>query len=427
MMKTAKMEVIFMSNRYLKVGEVAELWKVSERRVQLLCDQGRIEGAKKFGRSWMIPDDAPKPVDTRYKEQKKMLEELPTLPMPRKAPFLDMTDLYTKPGSADEVIESLADHPEAQALFAAEIAYSRGEIGKVMEHAQYFLKAKSGFYAVNAGGMLLALAAMWRGDILLWREAKVHIFEAPAKTQTDEEIMALSIACVDSAVRDLSSYPEWFTRGKFAHLHCDSLPAARVFYVKYLLVQAQDMAKDHITLPDVTGLSLLKTIPYITEPMIAQAVAEKVVIPEIYLRLLVAIAYHQCGDDQSAIEHIDRAIELALPDKLLGILAEHRRQLDYLLDDRLELADPYLCRKYKALHKDLLEGWTNLHNQLLSRSVSKALTIREREIARYAAFGMTNAQIAQRMCMTPSAAKQAVYDVMNKTGAFSRNELGAFV
>jgi len=40
---------------------------------------------------------------------------------------------------------------------------------------------------------------------------------------------------------------------------------------------------------------------------------------------------------------------------------------------------------------------------------------------------MTNAQIAQRMCMTPSAAKQAVYDVMNKTGAFSRNELGAFV
>ena len=416
-----------MSEKYMSASQAAELWNISLRYVQMCCRDGRIEGAKKHGRDWMIPADAVRPADLRYKEVQNSVVESPDLPMPRKAPFLDMTDLYTKPGSANEVIESLTDHPEAQALFAAEIAYSRGEIGKVMEHAQYFLKAKSGFYAVNAGGMLLALAAMWRGDILLWREAKVHIFEAPAKTQTDEEIMALSIACVDSAVRDLSSYPEWFTKGKFAHLYCDSLPAARVFYVKYLLVQAQDMAKDHITLPDVTGLSLLKTIPYITEPMIAQAVAEKTVIPEIYLRLLVAIAYHQCGDDQSAIEHIDRAIELALPDKLLGILAEHRRQLDYLLDDRLELADPYLCRKYKALHKDLLEGWTNLHNQLLSRSVSKALTIREREIARYAAFGMTNAQIAQRMCMTPSAAKQAVYDVMNKTGAFSRNELGAFV
>lgn len=416
-----------MSEKYMSASQAAELWNISLRYVQMCCRDGRIEGAKKHGRDWMIPADAVRPADLRYKEVQNSVVESPDLPMPRKAPFLDMTDLYTKPGSADEVIESLADHPEAQALFAAEIAYSRGEIKKVVEDAQYFLKAKSGFYAVNAGGMLLALAAMWRGDILLWREAKVHIFEAPAKTQTDEEIMALSIACVDSAVRDLSSYPEWFTRGKFAHLHCNSLPAARVFYVKYLLVQAQDMAKDHITLPDVTGLGLLKTIPYITEPMIAQAAAEKTVIPEIYLRLLVAVAYHQCGDDQSAIEHIDRAIELALPDKLLGILAEHRRQLDYLLDDRLELADPNACRKYKALHKVLLDGWTNLHNKLLSRNVSKALTIRERECARLAAFGLTNGEIAERLQITQSAAKQNVMLAMNKSGAANREELGAFV
>ncbi len=71
--------------------------------------------------------------------------------MPRKSPFLDMTDLYTAPGSADECIKDLADNPEAQALFAAEIAYSRGEIDKVYEQAQYFLNTHSGFYAVNAG------------------------------------------------------------------------------------------------------------------------------------------------------------------------------------------------------------------------------------------------------------------------------------
>ncbi len=416
-----------MPDKYMKASEAAELWGISLRYVQKYCKQGRVEGAKQYGQAWMIPIDAKRPVDLRYKEAKKSLEDNPTLPMPRKAPFLDMTDLYTKPGSANEVIESLADHPEAQALFAAEIAYSRGEIDKVIEQAQYFLRAHSGFYAVNAGGMLLALAAMWKGDILLWREAKVHIFEAPAKTQTDKEIMALSIACVDSAVRDVSSYPEWFTKGKFAHLHFDSLPAARVFYVKYLLVVAQDMAKDRITTPDVTGLGLLKNLPYVVEPMIAQAVAEKTVIPEIYLRLLVAIAYHQYGDEQSAIEHLDRAIELALPDKLLGILAEHRRQLDYLLDDRLELADPNACRKCRELHKVLLDNWTKLHNQLLSRNVSKAMTIRERECARLAAFGLTNVEIADRLKITVSAAKQNVMFAMNKAGVNSREELGAFV
>ncbi len=416
-----------MQVNYVKASEAAALWGVSLRRVQLYCAQGRIEGVIRFGRSYMIPADAKKPADTRYKEKKNSLEDMPALPMPRKAPFLDMTDLYTQPGSAKEVARSLSDYPEAQALFEAEIAYSRGEIDEVVKYAKYFLKTRSDFYAVNAGGMLLALAAMWRGDLRLWREAKMHIFEAPAKTATDKEIMGLSIACVDSAVRDISNYPEWFARGQFGHLPPDSHPAARVFYVKYLLVYAQDMAKNQFKLPDVTGLGLLKSIPYIVEPMIVQAQVEKTVVPEIYLRLLVAIAYHQTGDDESAILHIDKAIELALPDELLGILAEHRRQFDSLLDDRLILADPQAYKKYKELHRGLLEGWTKLHNSLLSRSINNSFTIREREIARLAAFGLSNIEIAKRLHITVSAAKKGVYDAMNKAGCNKREELGAFI
>ncbi len=413
---------------YIKVSDAAQRWNITVHRVQEYCKGGRIPGAFRFGRDWMIPADAQKPIDGRSKAGKAAKANLiVSQPLIRKAPFLDMTDLYTKPGTADEVIVSLADHPEAQALFAAEIAYSRGEIDKVYEHARYFLNTHSGFYAVNAGGMLLALAAMWRGDINLYREAKIHIAEAPAKNDTDRDIMTLSLACVDSAVRDISDYPEWFQRGQFEYLHPDSHAAAKVFYIKYLLVFAQEMAKGEFKLPDVTGMGLMKTIPYIAEPLIARVVAEKLVIPEIYLRLLVAVAYHQIGDDASATGHIDKAVALALPDGLLGILAEHRRQFDYLLDERMELADPSACKKYKALHKGLLEGWTSLHNSLLSKSVSNALTIRQREIARLAAFGYSNAEIGARLHITETAAKKAVYDAMNKTGVDKREELGAFV
>ncbi len=423
-------EVILVSkNDYIVISEAAKKWGVSIRQVQNLCKSDAIAGAVRFGHAWMIPKDAPKPIDGRTKQARasKANEDTSTLPMPRKAPFLDMTDLYTKPGSADEVVNSLADNPEAQALFAAEIAYSRGEIAKVVEHAQYFLNTHSGFYAVNAGGMLLALAAMWKGDINLYRQAKIHICTASCKTEDDKSIMALSLACIDSAVRDTSNYPEWFARGQFEHLPIDAHPSARVFYVKYLLVFAQDMAKSQFSLPDVTGLGLMKSIPYITEPMIAQAVAEKTVIPEIYLRLLVAIAYHQCGDDKSAVPHIDKAIALALPDNLLGILAEHRRNFDTLLDDRLQLADEEAFARFKELHKGLLDGWTKLHNSLLSRSVSNALTVREREIARLAAFGISNGEIAKRLHMSVDSVKKAVFRIMNKTGAQKREELGAYV
>lgn len=49
--------------------EAAEKWGISERRVQKLCEEGRIPGAVRFGRAWAIPKDAEKPSDRRYKAQ----------------------------------------------------------------------------------------------------------------------------------------------------------------------------------------------------------------------------------------------------------------------------------------------------------------------------------------------------------------------
>lgn len=51
----------------LSIKETAGRWGVSSRRVQFLCETGRIYGAKKIGNSWAVPDDAEKPADGRYK------------------------------------------------------------------------------------------------------------------------------------------------------------------------------------------------------------------------------------------------------------------------------------------------------------------------------------------------------------------------
>ncbi len=416
-----------MSEKYMSATEAAKAWGISLHRVQVLCKEGRINGVIRFNRSYMIPTEAKKPEDTRRKEVKDQLLNPAKLAMPRKSPFLDMTNLYTKAGTADAVVKKLASNPEAQALFAAEIAYSRGEIDKVIEHAKEFLRSKSGFYAVNAGGMLLALAAMWKGDIALFRQAKIHICEAPWTTPDDKQLMCLSLACINSAIRDLSDYPDWFRRGQFEQLHPDSHPAAKVFYIKYFIIAAQEQAKGVIKLPDVTGLGLMRVIPYIAEPLISRVVAEKLVIPEIYLRLLVAISYHQLGDDESAILHIDKAIDLALPDNLLGILAEHRRNFDHLLDDRLLLKDEQAYAKVKELHRGLLEGWTKLHNSLLSKNVSSILSAREREVSRLAAFGLSNKEISVRLNVEISTVGKIILNAMNKTGTDKRRELGAFV
>ncbi|MDU1214206.1 Fic family protein [Finegoldia magna] len=61
---------------YLTVKQVAEKWKISDRRVRALCAQGKIDGAFQDGRLWKIPIDAQKPSDSRYKSTNSLLSQI---------------------------------------------------------------------------------------------------------------------------------------------------------------------------------------------------------------------------------------------------------------------------------------------------------------------------------------------------------------
>lgn len=58
---------------YISTNEASEKWGISDRRIRVLCNEGRIEGAIKIGRNWSIPMDAQKPVDAREGNKKKYL------------------------------------------------------------------------------------------------------------------------------------------------------------------------------------------------------------------------------------------------------------------------------------------------------------------------------------------------------------------
>lgn len=54
---------------YISVKEAAALWGISERWVQKLCVEQRIPNVQRFGRSWMIPQNAQRPCDLRRKNK----------------------------------------------------------------------------------------------------------------------------------------------------------------------------------------------------------------------------------------------------------------------------------------------------------------------------------------------------------------------
>ncbi len=55
---------------YISAKEAAEKWGISERRIQKLCEEKRIDGVVRFGHAWAIPAEARKPIDGRTKQGK---------------------------------------------------------------------------------------------------------------------------------------------------------------------------------------------------------------------------------------------------------------------------------------------------------------------------------------------------------------------
>lgn len=55
---------------YLSISQVSEKWGIKQRRIRVLCAEGRIPGAFKMGAYWSIPAEAEKPKDERIKTGK---------------------------------------------------------------------------------------------------------------------------------------------------------------------------------------------------------------------------------------------------------------------------------------------------------------------------------------------------------------------
>lgn len=87
---------------YISVKQAAAKWGISDRRVRILCSEGKIPGVIREGRSWKIPEKAKKPEDGRYRSAESLLEMID-----RKKAELDARRPLTE-GEAERLTEEFA-------------------------------------------------------------------------------------------------------------------------------------------------------------------------------------------------------------------------------------------------------------------------------------------------------------------------------
>ena len=59
-----------LESELMTTNEAAAIWGITPRRTQILCAKGKVKGAVKMGRTWIIPRGTPKPLDGRTKQGK---------------------------------------------------------------------------------------------------------------------------------------------------------------------------------------------------------------------------------------------------------------------------------------------------------------------------------------------------------------------
>jgi len=410
--------------QYITAKQAAAKWEITVRRVQDLCRSHQINGAVRWGRDWMIPTDAHRPDDRRKKTVTHTPETVAQLP--RKNPAILMSNIYNTPGTADRVPDSFPNRPVAGQLFRSQIAFCRGEVDYAIELVLPILEKPCGHDLQIGCGMVLGLCALFKGNQILWERAKECIKTAPCHNAHDRFSVDFWLGALECELLDVNTFPIWFARGRFDVLPGDSFPSARFYYLRFIHLMGRGYALGHHgDAPDAQRA--MSMFPVVAEPLIAQNKKEGALVSEIYTRLLCACSNHDIGDDTAAIHHLDIAIALALPDRLYMLLAEYRRQLDFLMDERLSRVDPIAAQQVKTLNKQFSEGWTALHNVAHNKTVSNQLTAREREVAKQAAFGLSNKDIAQRLNISVNTVKQSLRTAMDKTGALRRSDLADYI
>ncbi len=124
-----------MSSHYKSIKEIADEWKVSPRRVQILCTHGRIPGAYKDGRIWRIPEGSEKPDDNRVKEGAN--EQFQYFSEMRKSSY-NFLDAYSAEVRSDissiiNYCDLLKENPYDESAVLKFVAHMRNSAGRILD------------------------------------------------------------------------------------------------------------------------------------------------------------------------------------------------------------------------------------------------------------------------------------------------------
>lgn len=396
--------------RYLSVREAAEKWGVSERRINQYCSEGRIPGAEKIGKAWVIPADADKPGDPRKRKNQSVSHKPPNVPELFPG-FMPLLNTRFEPGHCMETIEKMKAGPKKD-IAMAEYRYFSGQAEKAMQDTEVYLTSTDEAIRLSAC-WIFAYSCLTAGRIDHARHALQEIrntLDANRKTAPSVRAIEAFAAFAAAVLLHLPLPEEMPPMETFLPL----LPPGIRAFALYVLAH-------YLYLKEEYGQSA-----GIVEATLAMG-ADAYPISAIYLHLVAVMDYMSLKQPDRAQTHLLTAWEIARPDDLIEGFGEHHGLLGAMLEATIKPKWPEDFKRIIDITYRFSSGWRRVHNPITGHDVADDLTTTEFAIAMLAARGWTTQEIANHLNISANTVKDHISEAMRKLGVETRKDLKKYM
>jgi DNA-binding CsgD family transcriptional regulator len=390
---------------YISAIEASERWGISLRQVQRLLADNRIPGAKKYGRLWMIPDDAEKPVDQR-KEKNPPGQSLSS----ELAHIIEATSVPMPTHNPDAILKIVKDE-KPRLIYEGELAYLRGDFARAMR----CYDKTEGDEAARLRASLVAVAAtISLGDYpaYLKIEAYLKSFVGAGRGSDRCAIAELALASVLVSVTAPNMVPKWLSEGDFSAFP----PQVKPSYMLYLRANYFMCIGKH-----EIALAVAQTALTLCAPK------RGITLSEIYLRVVCALACHYLGREDEARRWLLEAMRIALPHGFITPFAELVSNFGGLVEQCLEEAFPECCDAVIGQWKHTVKNWITFHNHFTKENITLILSLREYHLAQLVARRVPYVKIAKQFNISVGRLKNIMLVIYEKLFISSRDELAQYV
>lgn len=389
---------------YMTVKEAANIWNVSVRMVQRYCFDGRIKGARKDGKSWVIPKNATKP--------EKIIKKAVNI----KSGFIDTSMLMPlmntpfKPGKCMDYINSI-ENEDKKNIALCEYHYFSGQADKAAKESEIYLNSNNLSLSLSAY-LIYSYANLSLGNITQAKYA-LSMLKKIASSKKDIPLLKDASAFIATAAAILLHLPLPNEIPPMKE-YINFLPEGLRMFALYVHAHYRYLQGEYE-----------RSIGIVETAMALQK--ETYPISSIYLHLVAVMDYMSIKNVKKAQKHLLIAWDLARPDDLIEAFGEHHGLLGGMLESVIKKDWPDDFKRIIDITYRFSEGWRKVHNSITGRDVADNLTTTEFAAAMLAARGWTNQEIGEHMNISANTVKQYMSSAFQKLGINQRQDLKKYM